>query len=47
MNTGCIGMANTCSSATSDNCVYSKNDHYCIWTGTLCKPIAIASEKNC
>lgn len=40
-------MANTCSASTIDNCVYSKIDHYCIWTGTVCKPIAIAAEKNC
>ncbi|CAD8196450.1 unnamed protein product [Paramecium pentaurelia] len=45
--TACINMANTCSASTSDNCVYSKIDHYCIWTGTVCKPIAIATEKNC
>ncbi|CAD8206757.1 unnamed protein product [Paramecium octaurelia] len=46
-STGCASMADTCRSATSDNCVYSKNDHKCIWTGTVCKPVANATEQNC
>ncbi|CAK66479.1 unnamed protein product (macronuclear) [Paramecium tetraurelia] len=45
--TGCVSMLNTCSAASSDSCYYTKNDHYCIWTGSVCKPVAIASEKNC
>ena len=40
-------MANTCATATSVNCNYSKNDHNCIWNNSVCKPIATASENNC